>query len=449
MTRKAAILFPALIFLVLLSSCSNRIREGAIIFTQSAGTESRIAAMDPDKPGKKPVVLSENFWSASSPDLSYDARYLLFSARKKIDDPSQVWMMDLKNGQIRQITSSQSDCHDPVWLPGGQIIFSRLSDESGTSEKQLYTCSSDGNEMKRITFDPYSYEDITVLRDGRLLARRSSDGTCTNLMVLRPDGTKNMIFYRAQEGMELTGRARETIDGRILFIEEGWGKSELVAINYNRPLHSRNVITGLPGSVVSGFFPSETGKLIISYIPGEKDRYVVGEFDLHSLEIKHLFENDGSDIIDPIVVKKSTRQRKLPSEVDMGVYTGQLLCHDVNFTGMGARFASFNPALHQKVEIVGRDSSYGFVVTEHDGSLYLKVVADTPFRIQQVDENGNITSGPSAWIYIRPNERRGCIGCHEDPEMVPDNRQPHAVLKLPVSFPAEIKNLAEKEIELE
>jgi hypothetical protein len=447
MGRKTTILL-AVTFL-LLSSCGNRIREGSIIFTQSAGGESRIAAVDPRKPDQKPVVLSENFWTATSPDLSSDARYLLFSARKKINDPSQVWMMDLKNGRTRQITSSQTGCNDPVWLPGGQIIFSRTSGESASEEKQLYSCNTDGSGMKRITFDPYSYEDITVLRDGRLLARRLSNGSCMNLMVLRPDGTKNMIFYRAPEGMELTGRPRETIDGRILFIEEGGGKSELVAIKYNRPLHSRHVITVLPGYVVSGFFPSEAGKLIISYLTGEKDGFVVGEFDLLSLEIKDLFENDGSDIMDPIVVKKSTRQRKLPSEVDMGVYTGQLLCQDVNFSGTGARFASFSPVLHQKVEIVGRDSSLGFVIPEQDGSLYLKVVADTPFRIQKIDENGNITAGPSAWIYIRPNERRGCIGCHEDPEMVPDNRQPLAVKKMPVSIPVEIKNLTEKEIELE
>jgi hypothetical protein len=448
MVRKTTILL-LITFLLLLSSCSNRIREGGIIFTQSAGGESRIAAIDPGKTGKKPVVLSENFWSASSPDLSYDARYLLFSARKKMNDPSQVWMMDLKNGRIGQVTSSQSDCHDPVWLPGGQIIFSRLSGESDAAEKQLYTCSPDGSGLRRITFDPYSYEDITVLRDGRLLARRHSDGRSVNLMVLRPDGTKNMIFYKAPEGMELTGRSRETNDGRILFIEEGRGKTELVAINYNRPLHSRQVISGLPGSVVNGFFPTEAGKLIVSYKPGEKERFVVGEFDLLSLEMKDLFEIDGCDMIDPIVVRKSDRQKKLPSEVDMGVYTGQLLCHDVHFTGMGARFASFIPGLHQKVEIVGRDSSLGFVVPEQDGSIYLKVAADTPFRIQQVDENGNITAGPSAWIYIRPNERRGCIGCHEDPELVPANRLPLAVKKPPVSIPVRIGNMTEKEIDLE
>jgi hypothetical protein len=448
MDRKTTILSTVTI-LLLLSSCGNRIREGTIIFTQSAGNESRIAAIDPRNPGQKPAVLSENFWSASSPDLSYDARYLLFSASKKIKDPLQVWMMDLKTGRIRQITSSLVDCHDPVWLPGGQIIFSRASGESGTSEKQLYTCSSDGSGMKRITFDPYSYEDITVLHDGRLLARRHSDGRSVNFMVLRPDGTKNMIFYKSPDGMEISGRPRETHDGRILFIEEGWEKTELVAISYNRPLHSRRVITGLPGSVVSGFFPIEAGKLILSFKPVAKETFVVGEFDLLSLKVKNLFEIDGCEMIDPIVVKKSDRQRKLPSEVDLGVYTGQLLCHDIHFTGTGARFASFIPGLHQKVEIVGRDSSFGFVVPEQDGSLYLKVVADTPFRIQQVDENGNNTTGPSAWIYIRPNERRGCIGCHEDPEMVPGNRLPLAVKKLPVSIPVELKNLTEKEIELE
>ena len=43
------------------------------------------------------------------------------------------------------------------------------------------------------------------------------------------------------------------------------------------------------------------------------------------------------------------------------------------------------PAKASRIEIVGIDSSLGIVDVEEDGSFYLKIIADKPFRIQTVD----------------------------------------------------------------
>jgi hypothetical protein len=71
------------------------------------------------------------------------------------------------------------------------------------------------------------------------------------------------------------------------------------------------------------------------------------------------------------------------------------------------------------------------------------VIADTPFKIQTLDKNGNILYGPSSWINLRPNERRACVGCHLGNEIVPENRQPLAVTKDPIQIP-KVKTLLAK-----
>ncbi len=98
---------------------------------------------------------------------------------------------------------------------------------------------------------------------------------------------------------------------------------------------------------------------------------------------------------------------------------------------------------------MGIDTTYGVVEVEEDGSFQLKVMADTPFRIRTLDENGNVVGGPCSWLWLRPNERRGCIGCHEDPELAPENKVSLAIRKSPVIIPVHITEVKEKIVDLE
>ncbi|MDX1284280.1 MAG: hypothetical protein R3182_04690, partial [Draconibacterium sp.] len=103
----------------------------------------------------------------------------------------------------------------------------------------------------------------------------------------------------------------------------------------------------------------------------------------------------------------------------------------------------------EKVEIIGIDSTLGIIDVEEDGSFYAKIIADTPFRVQTLTSNGEIVKGPSDWIYLRPNERRGFVGFESGNDQSPFNRQPLAVKKDPVSIPANIEGIKEVEVELE
>jgi hypothetical protein len=63
---------------------------------------------------------------------------------------------------------------------------------------------------------------------------------------------------------------------------------------------------------------------------------------------------------------------------------------------------------------------------ESDGSFVIEVPADRPLRLQLIGPDGALAEDPSL-IWVRPNENRGCIGCHEDAEASPENRVPLAL----------------------
>ncbi|MEE9463938.1 MAG: hypothetical protein V3V53_19030, partial [Bacteroidales bacterium] len=141
------------------------------------------------------------------------------------------------------------------------------------------------------------------------------------------------------------------------------------------------------------------------------------------------------NIVEPVLVAAYTRPRHLPDEVNEMESTGQLFCQDINMTAIQHDNVLSDPEKATMIEVLGMDESMGIVPVEEDGSFYLKVSADTPFRLQTLDDRGQVVNGPSGWLWLRPFERRGCVGCHEDPELVPKNFVPLAVKKQPVSIP--------------
>lgn len=419
--------------------------------------QSRIAFISPDNPEKTFKVLTADFYSALSPRISFDGNLLLFAGQKSQNDNWQIWEMNLKNSEIRQITSEKESCTDPAYLPGGRIVFSKLTaNNTNESFQSLFTCNFDGSDLRKITFNPYTYSSPTVLNDGRILTVSQQiypEQKEALMMVLRPDGTKAELFYNCSAESTISGPATEKSDWRIMFIEsENSGKSagDLISISYNRPLHSHvNYSSELNGSFQSAA-SMKSGKLLVSYCPSERERYSLYEFDTETKTLGGVIYNSTEfDAVEAVVIEKHDIPKRLPSEVDMGVKTGLLLCQDINFTGMKSENTAVPGGIADRIEIIGADSSLGVVEVEKDGSFYLKVIADTPFRIRTLDEKGNPLNESCDWIYLRPNERRGCVGCHENHELSPENRLPLAVKNAPTLVPVHKTRIKEKVIELE
>jgi hypothetical protein len=63
----------------------------------------------------------------------------------------------------------------------------------------------------------------------------------------------------------------------------------------------------------------------------------------------------------------------------------------------------------------------GQAPVEPDGSFQIQIPADIPVRLQALDRDG-LALATCGWVWVKPRENRGCIGCHEDPELIPENR---------------------------
>jgi hypothetical protein len=478
MNRIGAVIFILIIMSVCFSgifiqSCREQSIEGMIIFSEVKGQVkdinyvsgtswryiplSRIVLMNPGKPGNSSKVLTYNFFSACSPQISYDGKNLLFAAQQKQNDPWQIWEMNLINLKMRQVTSSRENCIDPEYLPDERIVFSRLNvNDTLKAGHSLYTCNPDGSKLTRITFNPHTYFASTVLKDGRVLSisrRVYPDIGEQSFVALRPDGTKAELFYEGGDCSTLAGRAREMANGKIVFIEsdkKSQNTGNVITISYNRPLHTReNLTSGIKGDF-NNVFPMPSGKMLVSYRQTETDHYALYEFDpVKKILSKPVYCSPDYDVLEVVMVRKTERPKKLPSEVDMGVKTGLLLCQDLNISGLSHASITSSLSKAYQIEVIGIDSSLGKVQAEKDGSFYLKVMADKPFKFRTLDDKGNLLGNSCEWIWIRPNERRGCVGCHEDHEMVPENRVPMAVKNLPVNIPVHINRVKEKTVSLE
>ena len=439
-----------------LISCGNLASEGLVIFTRVPADmlnfheesfthqypEAQIVALDMENPAGSETILTADFYSACSPYISYDAKQILFLAQEKQHDPWQVWELDLKNGNSRKITDFQESCSGPAYLPGDRLVFSRIMPNEGYgSMAVLFTMNLDGTDLNRITFQPHLDHPATILRDGRvlMLSRQLYPETGDMMyLAMRPNGTKAELFYKGTKNTMLGNQAYETLDGNVYFTQWETGKdpkTDLVSVLQNRPLYSKvNHTSEIPGSFYS-VTSLPVGDLLVSYQPSETETAGLYTFSVAGGSIGNaIIDYPDYHIVEPVLVEVYTRPRHLPDEVNKAESTGQLFCQDINVTAKP--FDNPDEAVKASmIEVLGLDESMGIVPVEEDGSFYLKVLADTPFRIQTLDDKKQVINGPSGWLWLRPFERRGCVGCHEDPELVPKNFVPLSVKKQPVSIP--------------
>jgi hypothetical protein len=79
----------------------------------------------------------------------------------------------------------------------------------------------------------------------------------------------------------------------------------------------------------------------------------------------------------------------------------------------------------------GARTLLGTVPVEEDGSAYFRAPARKPLYFQLVDDRGHAVQGMRSVTYLQPGERRGCVGCHEPPNLAPPSRSLRALGRAP------------------
>jgi hypothetical protein len=415
--------------------------------TQRYPAESRIVSFNPLEPERGVRVLTEDFHSARAPALSPDGTRMVFSGQRREGGPWQIWEIELGRGRPRLLTPDEGST-DPAYLADGSIVFSAPADPTTGPIHALFTVGAEGADATRVTFHPGHDFAPTVLRDGRLLyvTQESTPSPVSLRLTMRSDGTAAELFYESRDGGPQSGRAWETTDGRVVFVESAGSEApggRLVAVSERRPLHSRvELSSGIAGAFHS-VVPLSSDELLVSYRPAGGDRYRLYAFEPITGRLEPILDPDpGYDAIEPVVAVARPAPKRFESVVDLQRDTGELYCLDADHSDLPLDRIPGSSASSASVRIRSATGTLGEVPLEEDGSFYIEIPADTPLQLETLDAEGRVVRGPSDWIWVRPNERRGCIGCHEDREMAPENRVPLAVEKPPVALPAVISQVA-------
>ncbi len=441
-------------------------------------------------------VVTGKFACATDSAFSHDGARLVFSGQRKPEDRLQIWELVGDDPEAQPIVTCDADCVGPVYLPDGQIVFasllSREYEEHGRWYSfSLYAQEPGGDNPTRLTFNPSSDFDPVVLRDGRVLysswqhvGNHHWPGGTVALMLINSDGTGLFPLTGNHRGPWLKRGAQPLSGGAIAFIESDTvGSSSyselrsgrLVTTSLNDAFAPYETLISAERYEVNGVAPLPEGELLLSARPADGSRATFGLYVYKDGAVRLLYDDPAYHELAPAVGAPIARPDLRISTVVPGTpygYLAVLNCFETDRLENSSHGAAqrllrkgsvksirviegrpirhegkvgpmfFSVAGREEEPLIRPNSSTGYIPARilgdvppaADGSVYLKVPADRPLRMQLVDRDGFTILNERAWFWVRPNERRVCIGCHENRELAPSNATPLAAQRAPTDL---------------
>ncbi len=180
------------------------------------GTEaSRVYLYNIDT-GQKEIV--GDFPNMSfAPRFSPDGQKVVMSLQSEDGRNSNIFEMDLRSKQMRQVTNVDAINTAPSYSPdGSQITFE--SDRGGT--QQVYVMGSDGSNQNRISFGKGRYSTPVWSPDGKWIAFTKQGESKFAIGVMNPDGSGERILT---EGRHNEGPTWSPNSRVVMFFRESGG----------------------------------------------------------------------------------------------------------------------------------------------------------------------------------------------------------------------------------
>ncbi len=414
----------------------------------------------------KITVLTSEFASASDPALSFDAKRILFAGKKSAADNWNIYEMNLDGSGLRQLTKDMGNCRTPMYQsalfylndahPSYQITF--VSDAGGelneyrhVPSKNLYSLRLDLTGLRRLTFGISSSFDPVQMPDGRILFSKwqhtdkdSGLRGRIELAGIQLDGT-DLTGFSGHQGRAIQHMACSS-KRSVVFVESDdmpWdGAGTLASISTRRNLHSYKALTN-PGE---GFYHSPSalpdGTLLVSKRTARQgDTLKIYRLNLETRKESLVFGDPAYQSMQAIAVLARPEPDGHSSVVEDDQSWSKLYCLSVYQGGLSRDWIP--PGTAKRLRVIEgiplRASDLhgdglgtipkrllGEVDIDEDGSFQVTVPPNTPIQLQVLDARG-MALRTTPWIWTKNKENRGCIGCHEDPELTPENVFPMAL----------------------
>lgn len=414
----------------------------------------------------------------ASPACSYDGEEIIFAMVPEGEKFFKLFRIDADGTGLHRLTEGPWQDYEPAVLPDGRIAFA--SSRTGSRDeyhantaRSLFVLSADRSNIQPLTRHIVADSEPAVMADGRIAFVRHDNfmdraKVETRIHAVRPDGSggqtllgadRGTIRYDRQTAAEYPDEWLRNIgfgspaplpDGRMACLSSFGPMIADVSLRESRaqermpadaplsdisPLPDGRLLCSTPDGVL-GILHPDTGRVIKLTDAGS------GKF--HSVAFLGSRPKP-NEIAGTVVPDKR--------DDDLGE-SGYLLCQNI-FDSQQAdgewrrvkavRILEGKPftlrsAHHQYGHIGVEGIELGTVPLAPDGSFQARVPADRALAIQAVDAEGRAVVNELSWIYVRPGERRSCIGCHEHRAASPDlhGSFPLALLTPPVDLSRKI-----------
>jgi hypothetical protein len=425
-------------------------------------------------------------------NLHYDGETVLFSWKRTMADPFQLFTVKLDGSELTQLTDDGSNNFNACWLPDGGLAF--LSDRKPafaycwrTTTPILYRCARDGSELVRLSANYLNDFTPSVLSDGRIVYSRweyvdRPAIPIQSLWAINPDGTgltglfgnRSLSPATFMDAREIPGR-----NGKILCVLTSHNGPCRGAIGIIDPLAGANAqeaITNLTPEVNIGLVHKGAGNKVrgpyLNPFPVDKHHYLVskkGTIELRDYEVTMavpLVSPSGLGFYCPQPIRPRAPERLVasvlpPDQSTDGQAWATVMMQDV-YIGLGqavARGEIKQIAVVQEVEkplgidpgirafgfqfpVVSCGATYapkmvwGYAAVEPDGSANFMVPAQEPIYFLPLDAEGRAVQRMRTFTHLMPGEVQGCIGCHArrnsvTPKLGTGTNRPTAMLRGP------------------
>lgn len=410
---------------------------------------SHLAFFSPAATSRTPVNLTPGFFAAADPQVSFNGREVLFAGRKTREGHWQIWEMNADGKGKRQITRGPADCFHPAYLPGNEIVYTRVSGRGSASA--VYVAKADGSGAHPITFGPGNFRVEAVLHSGRILVSAGSRlmagrgaGEGRLFYTLRTDGSGLSLFRWDRHAGVVQGGAVELRNGTVLFVERRDGPDRVGGgeLAWFRPGALHDSVITPPGAVYWSARRLDGNWVVVSKRSSD-GRGAQGTFGLYVFDLarqspgRAIYRNRQFSSVEAVAVEPSRVPREYWSILHPKFDYGRLVCLNAYLSAdvHGGRL----PGKITRVRVIAlehrRQRNLGEAPVESDGSFYLKVPADRPIRFELLNAHGKVIQQQRSWIWARTGEDVGCLGCHASHALTPTNHWPLALRAPGAPFP--------------
>ena len=411
---------------------------------------ARLCRLDP-RTGQLAVLLDDPGGGIRDPQVSYDARRILFSYRKNGSHHFNLYEINTDASGLRQITTGEWDDIEPCYLPDGGIAFcssrcNRYVMCWYAPVAVMFRCEPDGSAMRMLSSNSVTENTPAILPDGRILYTRweyvNRDAiSFHHLWTMHPDGTEQQAYY----GNETPGGV--FIDAQpipasqdVVFIHAGY---------HGTPEHAGRVMlvsetNGAIGTAKAREISPADG--FRDPYPVDSHRFLVARdhsiFLLDDTGATTLLHSGNMMVHEPRLLKPRTREPVIPSRANPQASTATLFISDI-YQGRkmeGIKHGDIRKLL--VLEDLPKPANYhgggttpiahggswslkrilGTVPVADDGSCYFEVPPSRSIYLALLDPNDRCIKQMRSFMTLQPGEQRGCVGCHEDRNQPPPSR---------------------------